>query len=292
MVQTQTVAIVCKFCGSKDVVKYGVRGGIQYYWCKACDRKFSGNFALPWMHVPPERIATAVNLFYEGLSLAEIQRSLGTIYNETPSDSTVYEWVVRFTKEAIDKARGYKAHTGKLWAADETVLGVRGSNIKEGSANTLWFWDVIDEATRFLLASHLSPTRTTRDAETLFNQARERSITGPRLIVTDKLAAYLDGIERVFGGDVKHIQSQGMRTASHNNIIERFHGTIKQRTKVMRHLKSRESAKLIMGGWLIHYNFFRPHESLSGETPGEVAQVGFPYKSWKELVTDGYHGPS
>ena len=180
----------------------------------------------------------------------------------------------------------------KLWAADETVLGVRGAKTKEGSDNTLWFWDVIDEDTRFLLASYLSLTRTTRDAEALFNQARERALTGPRLIVTDKLAAYLDGIERVFGGEVKHIQSQGMRSESHNNVIERFHGTIKQRTKVMRDLKSRESAKLIMAGWLIHYNFFRPHESLKGKTPGEVARVGFPYKTWKDLVMDGYHGSS
>ncbi len=289
VVYTETVAIACKFCGSQNVVKDGVRSGMQSYWCKNCQRKFAGNNALPGMRVPPDRIATAVNLFYEGLSLAEIQRSLGQIYGQTPSDSTVYEWIVRFTKVAIAKAQGYKAHTGTTWAADETVLNVAGGQTKAGDPNSIWFWDVLDEKTRFLLASHLSLTRTIRDAEALFIQARQRTDTVPQFIVTDKLRAYIDGIERVFGADAKHIQSEGMASDTHNNLIERFHGTLKQRTKVMRGLKSKESARLIMGGWLVHYNFFRPHESLKGKTPGQAAGVGFPFTNWKDLVMEGYH---
>ncbi len=286
----ETVSIVCKFCGSRDVVKDGVRGGVQYYWCKACRRKFAGNAALPGMRVPPDRIATAVNLFYEGLSLEAIRRSIGETYHETPSDSTVYEWVVRFTKEAVSKAGAFKARTGDIWAADETVLDVAGGRTAEGSDNTIWFWDVVCEETKFLLASHMSLTRTIRDAEALFTQARGRSLTVPKFIITDKLAAYLEGIERVFGADAKHIQSQGMDRSTHNNIIERFHGTLKARTKVMRGLKSRESARTILGGWLVHYNFFRPHEGLKGRTPAQAAQIQFPYASWKDIIQDGYHG--
>ncbi len=285
----ETIMIACKFCGSTAVVKDGVRGGVQSYWCKACKRKFAGNEALPGMRTPPDQIAAAVSMFYEGLSLTEIQRELNQIYSYRPSDSTVYEWVVRFTKEAIRRADGFKADTGPLWAADETVLDVAGGRTKEGSENTAWFWDVMDEKTRFLLASHLSLTRTIRDAETLFHQAARRAAMLPENIITDKLAAYLDGIERVFGADAHHIQSQGMTTETHNNLIERFHGTIKQRTKIMRGLKSRESAKLIMGGWLVHYNFFRPHEGLKGKTPAQAASVNLPFTNWKELIMLDYH---
>jgi transposase-like protein len=106
----------------------------------------------------------------------------------------------------------------------------------------------------------------------------------PKFIVTDKLGAYIEGIERVFGSDSIHVQSQGMQSSTHNNSIERFHGTIKQRTKVMRGLHSKESARLVMDGWLVHYNFFRPHESLKGRTPAEVAGVEAPFKSWADVV--------
>lgn len=288
VVATDAVFVTCKFCGSKNVVKDGVRNGVQYYWCKACERKFAGNQALPGMRVPPDRIATALSLFYEGLSLQEIGRSVAQIYSDSqPSTSTVYEWVSRFTQEAIVKAKGYKAHTGTTWAADETVLDVAGGRTKLGAENTVWFWDVIDEQTRFLLASHLSWRRTIQDARILFIQAAERATVTPKYIVTDKLRAYIDGIERVFGADTVHIQSEGMASETHNNVIERFHGTLKQRTKVMRGMKNRDTARLVLDGWLIHYNYFRPHEGLVGQTPAEAANIAFPYKNWKDVVMDG-----
>ena len=136
----------------------------------------------------------------------------------------------------------------------------------------------------------MSPVHTTvKDAEALFTQAQQRSTSAPRFIVTHKLAAYLDGIERVFGTESTHVQSQGMHTATHNDIIQRFHGTIKARTKVMRDLKSRESAKRIMEGWSVHYNYFRPHEGLKGTTPALAAGIDFPFRDWSELVEDGYY---
>lgn len=288
VIATEAVYVTCKYCGSKDVVKDGVRNGVQNYWCKACQRKFAGNKALPGMRFPPDRIATALGLFYEGLSLQEIRRSVAQIYGDAqPSDSTVYEWVSRFTQEAVAEAKNHKAHTGPIWSADETVLDVAGGRTKVGAENTIWFWDVIDEQTRFLLASHLSWTRTTQDARLLFVKAAQRSATMPKYIVTDKLRAYLDGIEQVFGADTVHVQSEGMASRSHNNFIERFHGTLKQRVKVMRGMKNRATARIVLDGWLIHYNFFRPHESLRGKTPAEVAKVAFPHKNWKDVVMAG-----
>jgi putative transposase len=285
VIETETVYVSCKVCGSNNVVKDGVRNGTQYYWCKNCRHKFAGTKALPGMKALPDHIATGVNLFYEGLSFSEISRSVGHIFNGSrPSESTIYEWVIRFTRKAIAKAEGYKAYTGPVWSADETVLDVAGGRTKAGSENTIWFWDVIDEDTRFLLGSHLSRTRTIKDAEALFTQAIGRSAVTPKHIVTDKLAAYLDGIERVFGSSTIHVQSQGMATSTHNNFIERFHGTLKQRTKVMRGLKSPITAKLVLDGWLIHYNYFRPHEGLKGSTPAQAAGINFPYRSRRDII--------
>lgn len=272
--------VVCKFCGSRRVRSYGSYKGVPRWWCKDCKRKFVDNDALPRMRTPIVQVADALSMFYEGLSLNAIRRNLEQTYHNYPSDSTVYEWIVRFTKIAIRETREFKAQVGDIWIADETVLKIAGENI--------WFWDVIDDKTRFLLASHMSLTRTTPSARVLMEQASNRAIKPTKLtIITDKLQAYLDGIELVFGAEAKHIPAKTLRASPGTQLIERFHGTLKARTKIMRGLKSRETAKMFTDGWLIHYNFFRPHESLKGKTPAEKASIKFLFKSWLDVVKGG-----
>lgn len=116
------------------------------------------------------------------------------------------------------------------------------------------------------------------------NNAAEHATILPTFVITDKLRAYLGGVVEVFGKYTEHLQSRGFKIEPNTNLIERFHGTLKGRVKIMRGLKSRETAKLIMDGWLIHYNFFRPHESLRNRTPGEEAEVDFPFKNWTDVV--------
>ncbi len=271
----------CKFCGSKHIVKYGYGryGHVQRWWCKDCQRKFIHNEALPRMQTPMIQVASALSMYYEGMSLHGIRRNLEQTYRNYLSNSTIYEWVVRFTKIAIEVAQDYKPIVGDTWVADETVLKIEGQNT--------WFWDIIDDKTRFLLASHISITRTTRDARILVERAADRAGKTPKVIITDKLQAYLDGIELAFGADTKHIPRKGLTTKPDINLIERFHGTLKARTKVMRGLKTRKSAQLITDGWLVHYNFFRPHGALGDKTPAEKAGIKFPFRNWLEVVKGG-----
>ena len=55
----------------------------------------------------------------------------------------------------------------------------------------------------------------------------------------------------------------------------------------MRGLKKKETARLIMDGWLVHYNFFRPHESLNDITPAKKAGIKFPFRNWADVVKKG-----
>lgn len=269
----------CKYCGSRRIVRYGHYQNVQRWWCKDCQRKFVHNDASPGMKTPAIQVASALSMFYEGMSLNAIRRHLDQTYNNCPSDSTVYEWVIRFTKTAIAEAKKCTPNVGDAWVADETVLKIAGKNT--------WFWDIIDERTRFLLASHLSTSRTTWDARVLMTRAAKKAGKPPKVVITDKLQAYLDGIELTFGSDTKHIPAKGLTAQTNTNLIERFHGTLKARTKVMRGMKKRETAKLIMDGWLVHYNFFRPHEALRNKTPAEKAGIKFPFRNWLDVVRKG-----
>jgi putative transposase len=266
----------CKFCGSRNIIKYGHFRSVQRFFCKDCKRKFADNDALPNMQTPIEQVGAAIGMFYEGQSLNSVRRLLTQIYGSYPSDSTVYRWIDRFTRQAVNEAKAYRPEVGDIWVADETVLDINGQNV--------WFWDIIDSDTRFLLASHISKTRKSKDAQKLMELASERAGKTPKIVFMDKLKSYLDGIELAFGADTKHKQGNPFDIENNTNLIERFHGTLKGRTKVMRGLKDIKSAKVITDGWLLHYNYLRPHESLDGKTPAQTAGVNFPYRNWQDII--------
>ncbi len=278
--------VSCKYCNSPNVVKYGLIEGVQRYFCKSCNRKFVSGDTIPKMQTPTKCLSDVLNMYYEGLSEAEIRRNLIQQDGSYISTGSIYNWVKRFSEMAIMEAGKYKPDVGGVWVADETMVDIAGRNV--------WYWDIIDTKTRFLIASHMSFTRTTKDAEALMKQAYQRTGKIPRVIYTDKLAAYLDGIELTFGADTKHVQGSPFDIGSNNNLIERFHSTLKSRTEIMRGMQNPTTAALIMEGWLIYYNFFRPHEALRDlppkgldKTPAQVAKADYPYKSWLDVVMRG-----
>ena len=75
-----------------------------------------------------------------------------------------------------------------------------------------------------------------------------------------------------------------LRVENNTNLIERFHGSLKDRTKVMRALKNKDTLEKFTDGWLVHYNYFRPHMSLDGKTPAQEAGIKFPFRNWKDVV--------
>ena len=231
------------------------------------------------MQYPIEVIASALNLFYESASLAKIQRQLQLSYGASPDRSTIYKWIVRYSKKAAKTLSSVPIKTGSKWVADETMI-----KLKEKEGSKQWFWDIIDDKTRFLLASHLSENRGTRDAQTLMERAAKRADKVPEVVITDKLASYLDGVELTFGAETRHLPAKRLTAKDGTQIIERFHGTFKDRTKVLRSFMRRSTAKIFTDGWLVHYNFFRPHPAVGGKTPAEAAKAKTPYKSWRDVV--------
>jgi putative transposase len=278
VVRVEYSTVPCKYCGSTTgIVRFGTYKGTQQLWCKKCRREFADNQAIPGMRTPTDQVGMALLDFYSGDSLNDIRVKLTQQFQNSPSDSSIYGWVTRFSKVAVDKTKNLQPKVGDVWLADETVLQIAGKNI--------WFWDVMDAKTRFLLASHMSASRSSNDAESLMRDAAKRAGKSPRVVITDKLLAYVDGIERAFGSDTTHVQSHGFTVQPNTNLIERLHGSIKDRTKVMRGLKSIPSAYLFMDAWATHYNFIRVHDTLK-KTPAEEAGLASPFKDWLEVARE------
>jgi hypothetical protein len=68
-----------------------------------------------------------------------------------------------------------------------------------------------------------------------------------------------------------------------NNVLERMHGSIREREKIMRGIKVDDTPIIPMNQ--IYYNFVRPHMGLDGKTPAEAAGVGIEGENkWRELI--------
>lgn len=198
--------IVCKYCGCEGVVKFGKYKSRQLYWCKTCKRKFKADDTTFHMKIPANRITSALNMFYEGMSIKAIRRNLQQEFGSMPSTATIYEWIQKYTQYATDSIRDYKPkNIGNTWIADETVLEIDGNNI--------WMFDIIDNKTRFLLATRITRSCTTRDAQMLIDKAIKTAGKEPKIVITDKLVSYLDVR---YGKDTEHIQ--GRPFAVENNM--------------------------------------------------------------------------
>jgi putative transposase len=279
--EKQNNIISCKYCQSNQVIRYGLVKGIQRYFCKDCKHKFVSTDTIPKMQNPTKVIADSLNMHYEGMSLNEIRRNFIQQDNNYISKTTPYNWEKRFTAIAEKEAEKYTPKVGDSWECDETVI----HNNFGGRKKLLWLIDILDRDTRFLLATKLSINRNRNDIRIAMERARDRAGKIPKRILTDKWKGYIDGIELAFGADAKHIQTTPFeKSAQSTNLIERWQGTLKERTKVMRGLKTWESMDEFLKGWVIHYNFFRPHLSLDDKTPAQKAGINFPYHNWKELI--------
>jgi transposase-like protein len=271
--------IRCKYCDSPNVVKFGSYNGVPRYWCNDCKRKFTDKDTLFKMKTPVNQIASAIGMYYDGLSQNQIRYQLKHIYNTEVSDFAVYNWIERFTKDAIEITDAYQPKTGYVWLADETAIKIGDKQC--------WLLDVLDIKSRFLLASRLSHYRRVEDVQAVLKEAYNRSGKYPKVIMTDSLQAYTYAIPTVFGDKVKHLKVKKFTEKPNSNIIERMQGTIKNRLKVMRGLKSLDTARAVLDGFIINYNYFRPHETLSDiepTTPAQKAGVKFPYQSWEMLI--------
>jgi putative transposase len=286
--------VTCKYCQSENLIKFGTHEGVQRYYCKDCNRKFVNNNAIPKMQNSTKTIADTLNMYYEGMSERKIRTNLIQQDQNYVGTGTIYRWVNRFTDLAVKEADKQTPKVGDTWIADETYIRIDKSKArvknpysKSRSAKWIVFWDIIDADTRFLLASHCATTRGIKDAQILMEKASKKAGKIPKVVVTDKLGAYLDGIELAYGSETKHKQGAPFNIENNTNLIERFHGSLKDRTKVMRALKNKNTLEKFMDGWLVHYNYFRPHMSL-GKTPAQEAGINFPFKNWKDVTEQPY----
>lgn len=278
--KTAGKAIECKFCGSLEIVRHGRKGDLQVYLCHECGHTFQANRRFPRMRTDPEIIATALGLYFDGLSFEKVRRHLKAQRGVHVSSVAIWKWAVKFSELVDAMVSDFKPGSSGIWEADETKLKVRG--------RWKWLWDAIDSKTRYVVATHISTGRDIGQA-LKFLRETERRNERPRIITTDGLQSYNGAIKKAYWSKhldrrVTHDRSPGLK-AGNKNKIERFHSTLKGKYHAMRGLKNTETGHTLLRGFIIQYNYLRPHEALDGLTPAEASGIKLPFEDgWGDLI--------
>jgi putative transposase len=261
--------IKCKYCNSGNIVKYGTFQGMQRYFCKDCRRKFADNDSLPGMKTPIWIISLALSCYFDGMSLAAIQKEINQRHGAYYAQSSIYYWIIRFSAEAARQAQGFQPNSGGAWFVSKTPAARNNQR--------LWFLDVFNMDSQYLLVSRLSESSTAQDVIEVLDSIH---ISGKRRTIRP-IAVYLSGIT------VSEIQLIKTEKGKNRHFLFRqadetsrklFGLLLKKRCDVVHSFKNMDKAQTTTEAWTAHYNFLAENnqKDRKTETP--------PFKSWDNII--------
>ena len=156
---------------------------------------------------------------------------------------------------------------GDTWRADEVYVKIKGDK--------RYLFAMMDDETRFWIAQEVADSKFKHDARNLLRIGKEAMQVKPRVFITDGLPVYHDAFQKEYGGVKKgsaiHIRHISLHGDRNNNKMERLNGEFRDREKIVRGVKKKDSP--IFDGYQIYHNYFRPHMSLDCKTPSEACGI-------------------
>jgi transposase-like protein len=260
------------------------------YWCNRCEHRFTPDDGFKGMRNKPKVIMAALDLYHKGLSSRKIADHLWQFYSVKVANTTVLDWIKKYAKLLKRYVDMLRPKVGGEVQADETFLRkkvrqkrYRGQPPDPGEGEEFYInWDAVDVETRYAW-SRLSPSRSEESARTLYRDIKDHTLGVPQAITHDGWAAHTDAFNKYFLHESENIVATSLGEVA---CIERFHGAVKERCKVMRGFSRYESASLIMDGWTVYYNYIRHHMALRGSTPAEAAGINIKLgrNRWQTLI--------
>ena len=278
----------CRFCDSEEVIKKGYRytknrGKIQKYLCKDCKKYFIIKDNFFRMRNSQHKITLCLDLFYRGISTRKVQEHFQAFYPHNSSNVSIYNWIIKYSNIIHKYTDNLKVNCGNELEIDEMELK------RKGKGN--WFFDCIDTKTRYVVSSQFIKSRNLQDMKKVLINAKSKTEDRVDKITTDGLTVYPRILRGSFGlnkikkkSKIKHTINKG--SDKFNYVIERFHNSVRQKTVNFRGFHgSIDSAKSIMKGYEIFYNFIRKHQGINKCPYGLATDVKLKENNkWLELI--------
>jgi transposase-like protein len=230
------------------------------------------------MHATPQIITSAMQLYFTGESLRNVERFL-KLQGVNSSHMSVYRWIKKYVLLMEKYLEKIKPNVSSVWRTDELYLKVKG--------NMKYLYALMDDETRFWIAQEVLDTKYTANINPLFKHGKDIAGKRPNSLISDGAPNFNDAFKKEFRTiknprtrHIKHIRLQGDHN---NNKMERFNGEVRDREKVMRGLKRADTP--ILTGYQIYHNYLRPHEGLNMKTPAEACGIKIEGKNkWQTLI--------
>jgi len=263
---------------------------LQRYLCKNCGKRFSFNLGFEGMKASPQVITSAMQLYFTGESLRNVQRFL-RLQGVKVSHVSVYRWIRKYVNLMQKYLEKITPQVSDTWRADEMFLKIKG--------NPKYLYALMDDETRFWIAKEVAGDKFTAEATDyashLFQQGKEVAGKKPLTLITDGLHAYHLAYKQQFYSNrkpqTKHVRHVTWKKGGEDNRkMERLNGEIRDREKVMRSLKRVDTP--ILTGYQIFHNYMRPHEGLNGITPAQACGIKIEGQNkWLTLIQNASQGP-
>ena len=105
----------------------------------------------------------------------------------------------------------------------------------------------------------------------------------PKHFITDGLPAYGKSSRRIFGRKTQHDKNIHLKGEMNNNMMEHLNGEIRDREKVFRGLKRKDSP--IIDGMKVYYNYVKKHSGIDGKRLSEEAKIIVEGRNkWQTLI--------
>jgi transposase-like protein len=262
---------VCPYCAHTRLVRHGLRhnkyGDLQRFTCRNCGKRFTQNLGFEHMGANPQSITSAMQLYFTGESLRNVQKFL-RLQGVEVHYTTIYRWIRKYVEIMDRYLEQIQPQVGNTWRADELFLKVRG--------NMKYLYALMDDETRFWIAKEVADTEYHADVHDLFKHGRKFAGKAPFHIITDGAPNFSARIDAEFYREKKalalvHERDIRLGGEIHNNKMERMNGEIRDREKVVRGIKKSESP--LIEGYQIYHNYVRPHMALDNRTPADLAGI-------------------
>jgi len=268
-------SVNCKYCNSLNIVRYGTFHGMQRYFCKHCGRKFADNDALPKMKTPIWIISLALNCYYNGMPLAAIQKEINQRHGAYYAQSTIYNWIMRFSEEAVKQAASLPPVSGDTWFLTVTPV--------TAGTRRLYFIDIFDRQSKFLITSRLAESFTAHEFINLIHPAFLKTIKNPSHPFTIMVPPVFDdtALELITAGT--GLPANCIINKANLTIVKEFNSPLKKRAGVVRNFKSLERAQIITEAWRIHYNYFVDCDKPKYHRAAEQTGLS-PFRNWEDVI--------
>ncbi|MFY9871332.1 MAG: DDE-type integrase/transposase/recombinase, partial [Candidatus Nitrosopolaris sp.] len=237
----------------KDGLRHNKYGDIQKFNCRDCNSYFTINIGFERIHTTPEMVTSAMQLYFTGESFRNVQKFL-KLQGVKITHVSIYNWIRKYVALM-------KVYLEKITCADELYLKVKG--------NPKYLFALMDDQTRFWIAQQVADTKYTSDIRPLLRNAKEITHKRPNTFITDGAPNFADAFTKEFftitNPRTRHLSHIRLQGDHNNNKMERMNGEVRDREKVMRGLKRKDTS--VLTGYQLYDNYFRPHEALDGKTP-------------------------